>query len=86
MSLNRSLNVLPTVSVSTSVPAMKATPRTMAIDVLTRRILCPSKPLTVTLNMRCSLTRPSGRQRRRTAILAAAVDAAGRGRSFRGDL
>src|ERR1700722_16020212 len=44
-------NVLGRVSVSTNVPAMKVTPRTMASAVSARRSLCASRPLMVTRHM-----------------------------------
>src|SRR3974377_813271 len=48
---NSVLNVLCSVSVRTSVPAMKVTPSTMASAVSARRSLCPRTPLMVTFHM-----------------------------------
>src|SRR6516164_497187 len=51
MLLNSVLNTLCKVSVSTNVPAMKVTPRTIANAVRPRRSLCASRPLIVTVHM-----------------------------------
>src|SRR6516225_1137118 len=48
---NRVLNTLCSVSVSTNVPAMKVTPRTIASAVRARRSLCANRPLMVTVHM-----------------------------------
>src|ERR1700722_15664984 len=51
MLLKSVLNVLCSVSVRTSVPAMNVTPITMASAVRARRSLCASRPLMVTRHM-----------------------------------
>src|SRR6516162_11404072 len=48
---NSVLNTLCSVSVSTNVPAMKVTPKTIASAVRARRSLCANRPLTVTVDM-----------------------------------
>ncbi len=69
---NRSRNVLPSVSVNTSVPATNATPRTTASPLRTRRSLCASRFFTVTRNIRRpvrpSRTPSSGRGHARASV------------------
>src|SRR5581483_11264138 len=54
--VNRWSKTLPIVSVNTNVPATKATPRTIEIDVSSRRNLCASRPLRVTSHMAASVS------------------------------